>query len=107
MRWSRLDIYNATHDCARCMMLAWKTHYDAMIHIMGYCVTSPVRGLVLKSIVVWDGISTDYQFEVMVKTDSDYAKCLDTRRSMTESVISLNGMPVVSRSSTQKMVICQ
>ena len=41
MRWSRLDIYNATHDGARYIMLAGKTHYDDMICIMEYCLTTP------------------------------------------------------------------
>ena len=51
-----------------------------------------------------NGISTDYKLEITVKMDSDYAKCLDTRRSMTGSVVHLNGAPVTFRSSTQKMV---
>ena len=104
MRWSRLDIYNVTRDCARHMMLAGKTHYDAMVHIMDYCMTTPERGLVLKPHGDWDGISSGYKFEVTVKLDSDYAKCLDTRRSMTGSVVYLNGVLVMFRSSTQKML---
>ena len=44
------------------------------------------------------------QIEVTVKTDSNYTKCPDTRRSMTGSVVYLNGVPVTFRSSTQKMV---
>ena len=39
----------------------------------------------------------------MGKTDSDYAKCLD-KRSVTEIVVYLNGVPVIFKSSTQKMV---
>ena len=34
MRWSRLDIYNATHNCARHMMDAGRTNNDTMVHIM-------------------------------------------------------------------------
>ena len=40
----------------------------------------------------------DYEFEVTVKTDGNYPKCLDTRRSMTGSVVYLNGAAI------QKMV---
>ena len=36
-------------------------------------------------------------------TDCDYAKCLDTRRSVTGSVVYLNEVLVTFRSSTQKM----
>ena len=41
MRWSRLDIYNVTHNCTKHMMLAGRTHYNAMVHIMDYCVNTP------------------------------------------------------------------
>ena len=75
-----------------------------MICIMDYCVTTTERGLVLKPYHDWDRIITDYKSKVMVKTDSNYAKCLYTRRSITESVVYLNGVPVTFRSSTQKMV---
>ena len=71
MRSSRQDIYNATHECARHFMLAGKTYYNAVICIMNYCVTTLGRGFVLKPYGTWDGISTDYEFEVMAKTDSD------------------------------------
>ena len=86
MRWSRLDIYNTTCYCARHMTVLEETHYNAMICIMYYFVTTSERGLVLKPYGNWDGIYTDYKFEVMVKTDSDYAKCLNTRRIMTGCV---------------------
>ena len=98
------DTYNATQVCARPMMLSGKTHYNAMICIMDYCVTTPERGSVLKPYGDRDGISTDYKIKVMVRTNSDYAKYLDTRRSMTERVVYLNGVQVTFRSSTQKMV---
>ena len=71
---------------------------------MGYCVTTPEKGLVLKPYGDWDGISTDYKFQVTVKNDSDYAKCLDIKRSMTGSVVYLNGALVTFKSSTHKMV---
>ena len=38
------------------------------------------------------------------KMDSNHAKCLDTRRSMTGHVVYLNGASAMFRSSTQKMV---
>ena len=104
MRWSRLDIYKATQDCTRHMKLAGRTHYNAMVCIMDYYVTTPERGLVLKPHGDWDRISMYYKFEVMVKPDSDYAKCPDTRRSITGSVMYLNGVPVTFRSSNQKTV---
>ena len=70
MRWCRMDIYNATCNNSRHMMLPGRTHYNAMVCIMDYCITNPERGLVLKLHGDLDRISTDYKFEVMVKTDS-------------------------------------
>ena len=86
------------------MMLADRLHYNAMVCITDYCATTPERGLVLKPHGNWDRISMDYKFEVTVKTDSNYAKCPDTRRSITGSIVYLNGALVTFRSSTKKMV---
>ena len=68
MRWYRIDIYNVTCNCTIHMILAGRTHYNAMLCIIDYCMTTPERGLVLKQHCYWDGISTDYKFEVTVKT---------------------------------------
>ena len=75
MRWSRQDIYNMTHNSTRHKMLAGSMHYNAMVHIVDYCMTTTKRGLVLKLHGDWDGISTNYKFEVKVKMDSNNAKC--------------------------------
>ena len=60
MRWSRSGIYNETCTCATHMKLAKKTHYNAMIHIMDYCVTTPEGRLVLKPFGEWKRMNTDY-----------------------------------------------
>ena len=65
---------------------------------MDYCVTTPERVLVLKPHGDWDRICMDYEFEVMVKMDSDYAKCPDTRRSIMGSLVYLNEALVMFRS---------
>ena len=94
MRWSRPDIHNMTQ----------RTHYNAMVHIIDYCMTTPQTGLVLNLHGDWEGISMDYKFEVTVKKNFDYAKCLDRKKSISGGVVYLNGAPVMFRSSTQKMV---
>ena len=51
----------------RHMTLAGRTHYNAMVCIMDYCMTTPERGLALKPHSDWEGISADSKFEVKVK----------------------------------------
>ena len=67
-------------------------------------MTTLERGLVLELDDDWDGINTDYKVEVTVKTDFDYAKCPDTRRSMTGSVVYPNQALVTFISSSQNTV---
>ena len=86
------------------MMLEGKTHYDAIVHGIDYCMITPERGLVLKPQGNWEGISMDYKFEVRIRTDSDCAKCSDMRKSITGSVVYLSGAWVMFKGSTQKMM---
>ena len=65
MRWSRPDTYNMTQDCTRHMMLAGRTHYNAMVCIMDYCMTTPERGLVLKPHGNWDGIDNTANLKLL------------------------------------------
>ena len=75
-----------------------------MLHIMNYFVTTPEREVVLKPHGDWEGISKGCQFELTVKMDSDYAKCLDTKRSMTVKVVYLHRVSVMFRRSHQKIM---
>ena len=59
MRLSRMDTYNVTFDCARHMKLAGKTCYDAMVHIVDDCLTTPESELVIKPFGERDRIDTD------------------------------------------------
>ena len=59
MRWSRPDIYNPSCDCTGHMMLAGRMHYDPMVGIMDYCVTTPEGGLVLEPHHDWDLMRMD------------------------------------------------
>jgi hypothetical protein len=103
MRYSRPDIYNAVRDLARHMVAPNQGHYDAMMRTMAYVVGTPERGLTLAPDKQWDG-SKDFEFEITGESDSDYAKCLDTRKSISGIAVFLNKAPVVFRSATQKTV---
>lgn len=103
MQYSRPEVYNAVRDCARHMTTASEKHMKAAIRIMKYCASRPERGLVLAPTETWDG-SSDFEFTVSGRSDSDYTKCLDTRRSVSGERVLLNGSPVSSKSGTQKHV---
>lgn len=81
MQYSRPEIYNAVRDLARHMKSPTQVHYNAMLRVMKYCVETPNRGLTLEPEGEWDG-SNKYLFTVSGRSDSDYAKCQVTRKSI-------------------------
>jgi hypothetical protein len=85
------------------MTAATPAHMKAMIRVMKYCVGTPFRGWTLKPVRTWDG-SPKHKFVISVVSDSDYAKDLDTRRSVSGTSVFLEGSCVAARSSTQKKV---
>ena len=70
---------------------------------MKHMADRPNRGLVLAPTRSWDG-SNNFEFRVSGNSDSDYAKEPVDRRSVSGSVVRLEGSPVIFRSSTQKHV---
>ena len=72
-----------------------------MLRTMKYCVDTPNRGLTLKPEGEWDG-SKDYLFLISGKSNSDYAKCPTTRKSITGYRVFLNRAPVMFKSVMQK-----
>eukprot|EP00980_Cylindrotheca_fusiformis_P024838 scaffold12577_cov64-Cylindrotheca_fusiformis.AAC.1 len=63
---------------------------------------TPKRGLTLKPFGEWDGVDRDYEFEINGKSDADYAKDVDNRRSISGTSVFLNGAPVCMRSGQQQ-----
>ncbi len=60
-------------------------------------------GLLLKPSQKWNG-SSEHQFRIRGKSDSDYAKDTQTRRSVSGYVVHLEDAPTMHRSATQKTV---
>jgi hypothetical protein len=103
MRWSRPEILNAVRELSRCMSGASLAHVKAMHRTMKYCVGSADCGLLLKPIGRWDR-NPSYEFVITGRSDSDYAKDTDTRKSVSETSTFLNGSPIHTRSNTQQSV---
>jgi hypothetical protein len=103
MRWSRPEILNAVRELSRYMSGASLAHVKAMHRTMKYCVGKPERGLLLRPEGEWDG-DPSFEFVITGRSDSDYAKDTDTRKSVSGTSTFFNGSPIHTRRNTQKSV---
>ena len=104
MRWSRPDILNATREVSRLMGEANPAHYQAMMRLLKYCVSTAERGLVLKPKGYWDGQDKEYEFNTRGKSDSEHAKDVATRRSVGGHGVYLNEAQIQLTSRMQRIV---
>jgi hypothetical protein len=100
MRWSRPEILNAVRELSRFMQGAMEAHMKAMHRVMKYCVGTPNRGMFLKPNAVWDG-GADFEFIISGRSDSDYAKDIEKRRSVSGYSVFLHDAPVAMASRMQ------
>ena len=103
-RWSRAEIGNAVRDLSRRMQMSNAEHNVAMRRAMKYCVDTKERGWLLKPTRKWDGKDKSFEFKVSGRSDSDYANCPTTRKSVTGYRVSLEDAPVAVKSGLQKIV---
>ena len=75
----------------------------AMARVMKYCVGTPNRGWELKPNATWDG-DPNFEFEIEGQADSDYAKDVETRRSVSGYSATLNGAAYSAKSRMQGCV---
>lgn len=75
MRWSRPELLNLVRELSCFMKMAAGAHIRAMYQVMQYCVNTPKHGLLLKPKGKWNG-AKDKEFEVMGKSDANYASTL-------------------------------
>ena len=93
MIWSRPEIYNSGRDPSRHMKGCAIPHVKAMHRVMRYCVRYSKRGWTLKPKRKWDGKDKSFYFRINGKSDSDYANCTTTRRSVTGYSVFFEGAP--------------
>jgi hypothetical protein len=74
-----------------------KDHEKYMLRTMKYCIDTPERGWELKPARQWNGQNKDFEFEVSGRADSDYANCLETRRSVSGYCVRLEDAPVAGK----------
>jgi hypothetical protein len=103
MKWTRPDMLNAVRELSRFMSGASGAHLKAMYRAMKYCVETPNRGLLLRPDAKWNG-DANFEFVVSGRSDSDYAKDPDRRRSVSGYSTFLCGAPVTMKSRMQGCV---
>jgi hypothetical protein len=77
--------------------------YDTILIMMKYVDDTSDRGLVLNPMQKWNG-NKEHKFIISGQSDSDYAKDLQTQKSISGYRVLLKGAPVMFKSSTQKSV---
>ena len=104
MRWSRPEIWNSVREVSRRMQMANEDHMKAMKRIMKYCYSTKKRGWKLNPRTDWNGTSMSYEFTIAGRSDSNYATCKDTRKSITGYYVTLEGAVVAVKSGMQRII---
>jgi hypothetical protein len=71
---------------------------------MKYCVGTPNRGLLLKPNKKWDEHDPSFEFVITGRSDSDFAKEPETRKSVGGHAVFLFDAPVIYKSKMQTSV---
>jgi hypothetical protein len=90
-----------------CRHLPTLEHYDAMLHIMDYCLSTASRGRKIAPVERWDG-SKEFKFTVSGASDAAYNQCPDTRKCVSGNTTEVNGVPVITKSvmqDTRKLLV--
>ena len=98
-RWSRPDVHNAVRDVSRHGSAPVKAHVKAMPRIMKFVERTKDRGWKLKPDRRWNGIDKTFKFKIKGKSDSNFANCVNRRRSVNEWVVYLEGALVACKSN--------
>ena len=72
-------------------------HYNTMLRVMRYSVDTPERSWLLKPVRTWDEKSK-FRFRISGRSDSNYAKCPATRRSISGHNVKLEGVVIIRKS---------
>jgi hypothetical protein len=84
------------------MSVALPIHLKAMYRVMKYCISTPNRGKVFAPKRRYSG--NDFEFEIVGRSDSDYAKDPEKRRSVSGFSTFLEGAPMSTKSRMQQCV---
>jgi hypothetical protein len=81
-------------------------HDKAMRRVMNFCLNTKDQALLIQQQGKWNGeLNGDNNFEITGVSDSDYAKDMQTRKSVSGYATLLNGALVKAKSKMQECVI--
>jgi hypothetical protein len=100
--WSRPDILNAVREVSRQLKHPNEEHYQAMLHLMQFCVATASRGRLLSPNDKWNGDKA-FEFIVSGRSDSNF-NCTETRKSVSGNTTEVNGVPVLVKSVMQETI---
>ena len=77
----------------------------AMLRVMKYCVQTPNRGWTLKPTRKWTQCNKAFAFLITGRSDSNYATCPETRKSITGFLVRLENAIVAAKSGMQTYLL--
>ena len=104
VRWSRPEIYNVIHELSRFMTGGTsQVHIKAMRRVMEYFLGARAIVLVLEPHQSRDR-NPEFELLILGRLDSDYAKVLETRKSVSGTSAFLCRAPIIQKIAMQKIV---
>lgn len=99
IKFSRPDIANSVRELSKVLDGPTEAAYKEMLRVIQYVLTTKDTGLKISPT-----IKPGQPWDIVCFTDSDWATCTDTRRSISGYVIFVHGVPIAWRSKAQQSV---
>jgi Reverse transcriptase (RNA-dependent DNA polymerase) len=98
--WSRPEAWNAVQELTKFMSKASLAHLKAMYQTMKYMLGTPNRGKIFQP---FGRHVEGFKFEISGRSDSDYAKCPISRKSVSGYKVCVNGAAVSTKTKMQQV----
>jgi hypothetical protein len=102
IKYSRPDISNTVRELSKCMDKATPLAFKEMVRLMKFVLNTREFGLKIEPKI--PNNEFNFQWDMVMYTDSDWAGDKENRRSVSGYVIFLLGVPILWKSKLQKSV---